>query len=262
MRAAAHLARLNSIAEALWRVFQPVSRLQTAVLPQRAFQRPQIPKLQYRHVSFHARVKRRQPIQAATSPRDTGPLRDEAIGAQLIQIVNADKSLQPPRSLNDSLASINRQTYFLVQVGEKIHPRYENQPGPEEGQQDIRPRIPVCKVIDKGSFRLAEEAKLKSKKNASPVTKEVEINWGMAENDFKHRLERLKKFLDQGKRVEIVFGRKRKGWMQRKDVTDREAKSILEQVREAAGTVEGAREWKNMEGQVRGALVMFFEAKR
>ncbi|KAL8728601.1 MAG: hypothetical protein Q9181_005288 [Wetmoreana brouardii] len=260
MRAAAHLAHLNSTAEALWRVFRPVCRL--AVPPQRNCQRPQIPKLQYRHVSFHAHVKRRQPIQAVTPPQDTGPLRDEAIGAQFIQIVNADKSLQQPRSLSDSLASIDRRTYFLVQVGEKLHPRYENQPGPGEGQQDVRPRIPVCKVIDKSSFRLAERAKLKPKKNASAVTKEVEINWGMAENDLKHRLERLKKFLDEGKRVEVVFGRKRKGWMQRKDVTDREADSILKQIREAAGTVEGAREWKNMEGEVRRALVMFFEAKR
>ncbi|KAL8635906.1 MAG: hypothetical protein Q9226_009308, partial [Calogaya cf. arnoldii] len=142
-----------------------------------------------------------------------------------------------------------------------IHPRFADAPGPEEGEQDTRPKIPVCKVIDKNSYRQVKMARVKPKKTASISTKEVEVNWNIAVHDLEHRLKKMREFLNDGRRVEVVFGKKRKGWMQRKGVTDGEARGLLEMIRDQAATVEGSKEWKEMEGQEGGELRIFFEAR-
>ncbi|KAL8736043.1 MAG: hypothetical protein Q9166_000605 [cf. Caloplaca sp. 2 TL-2023] len=243
-----------SAAEALQRVFLQNWKLQWILL-----RKPN--PLRYQHLSLRYRsygpgVKG----TTAAAPND-GPIRDEGIRAREVQVVNSDNSLQPPRSLQDSLASIDRQTHFLIQVGEKVHPRFADVPGPEEGQKDDRPKIPVCKIVDKRSFRQAEVEKAKPKKNAAVLTKEVELNWNIAPHDLDHRMQRMREFLKDGKRVEVVFGKKRKGWTKRKVPTDGQAQEILILIRAHAAQVEGSKEWKGMEGQAGGELKMFFEAK-
>ncbi|KAI4148785.1 MAG: hypothetical protein L6R39_002690 [Caloplaca ligustica] len=260
MSIAAHSAHFPGTAEALRKVFLPYPILPAIQRPQRIVFRRHFPNVQRRN-AWHL-----SPLSAngTPQPQNTGPPRDEAIAAREVQVVDPDGgALQPPRSLRDALASIDRRVDFLVQVGDKIHPRYAHLAGPEAGGQDTRPRIPVCKAITKAQYRQAQAEKLRPKKDASALVKEVDVNWAMSQNDLNHRLKRLKDFLDDGRRVEVAFGkRKRKGWMQRKDVTDEEANSIVKQVRRAVQEVEGAKEWKEMEGKVRGELVMFFEAKR
>lgn len=158
---------------------------------------------------------------------------------------------------------MDRKVHFLIKVGEKVHPRFTNLPGPEEGQPDIRPHIPICKAVSKAQFRQGQAEKLKPKKDASALVKEVEVNPAMSQHDLDHRLKRLKEFLEDGRRVEVAFGKKkRKGWKQKKDVAENEVNEMLEQIRQAVGEVEGAREWKEMEGQAGGTLTMYFEAKR
>lgn len=260
MRVVAHSFHLLSTAEALQRVFLPSLRPDLRITAPRNVPIHRLPITPRRHATFPLNVKSKIPTQTP----DTGPPRDEAIGPQqiLVQVVDPNGSLQRPCSLQDTLASMDRKLNFLVHVGDRIHPRYANEPGPEEGQPDTRPKIPVCKIISKRNFRLAEATKHKPKKNAATSSKELEVHWTMAPNDLKHKLERLKEFLDQGRRVEVVIGKKRKGWKDKKEASDEAANHILKQIRDCVAEVEGAREWKEMDGQLRGGLVMFFEAKR
>ncbi|KAL8753963.1 MAG: hypothetical protein Q9199_004680 [Rusavskia elegans] len=254
MRVIAHSPHLISAAEALQRVFLPNWRLHSPCLRKPIPLRYQPFNLQYRN--YGPRNKR-----STAAPSNDGLIRDEGIRAPEIQIVGPNNSLQPPTSLRGSLASIARSTQFLMQVGEKIHPRFADAPGPDEGQRDNRPKIPVCKVVDKHSHRQAEIAKAKPKKNVSIPTKEVELNWTIAPHDLDHRLKKMREFLSDGRRVEVVFGKKRRGWMQRKDVTEGKAKGLLEMIRDQAATVQGSKEWKVLEGEEGGELRMFFEAK-
>ena len=259
MRVVAHSSHIFSTAEYLQRIFFPNPKCLSARIPERSPPKHQNTYIHRRYATFHPRS------QISPQPQNAGPPRDDAIGSpQLqIQVVTPDGSLRLPCTLRDALASIDRKLDFLVHVGEKIHPQYINQLGPNEGQQDTRPRIPVCKIVSKAQFRLAEATKLKPKKATSVSTKEVEVHWNMAPNDLNHRLERLKDFLDQGRRVEVVFGKKkRKGWKDKKDATNEEAKRLLKQIRDKAGEVDGAKEWKEMEGQVGAEMIMYFEAKR
>ncbi|KAI4188154.1 MAG: hypothetical protein L6R41_002340 [Letrouitia leprolyta] len=260
MKVFAHSSHLLSTAEALQRVFLPSVPLVLKTLPLHDAPRHRLPIVPRRQATFPPSIQSNRFAQS----QDAGPPRDEAIGSPAIQIQVPDSNglLQPPRSLRDTLASIDRHLNFLVHVGDKVHPRYANEPGPEEGQPDTRPKIPVCKIISKADYRLAEYAKQKPKKSAAASSKELEVHWSMAPNDLKHRLEKLKEFLEQGRRVEVVFGKKRKGWRDKRDVSDEGAKQILKQIRDAVAEVEGAKEWKEMDGQLRGGLTMFFEAKR
>lgn len=264
MRLAARCSHLPSVAETLHRVFLPIPQATLSISCRRNLPKSTFSEIQTCHASFFAKAKPNRPGQPFQSPRQpsTGPTRDEGIAASDIQIVNDDKSLGPSQNLKRTLASIDRNACFILQVGDKVHPRYEEYPEPELGDPDTRPRIPVCKIVDKKAFRLSQIQKDKAKKNAALTTKQIELNWAISQHDLSHRLDKLKEFLTQGRRVEVVFGKKRKGWMQRKDVTDEEAQALLHQIREAVKTVESSREWQSMEGQARRQAIMFFEAKK
>ncbi|KAL8972136.1 MAG: hypothetical protein Q9183_000703 [Haloplaca sp. 2 TL-2023] len=262
MTAIPHSPHLISTAEILRRVLLPRLRPQVTHHFHHELQRVQVSQSQRRYAKFAARSKGHRSQGNITPAKDTGPIRDEAISARDVLVVKPDSSLQPPRSLRDTLASIDRNACFLVQVGDMVHPSHSDDSEPEPGERDSRPRIPICKIIDKGAFRQAEAAKQKPKKSVVAMSKEVEINWTMSDHDLNHRLDRLKQFLDEGRRVDVVFGKKRKGWMRRKEATDQQANVILQKIREAVETVDGAKEWKTMEGQVKGQLLLFFEGKR
>ncbi|KAI4243365.1 MAG: hypothetical protein L6R40_003537 [Gallowayella cf. fulva] len=261
MRAVTHSPNLISAGEALRRVFLPNWRIQSTFLWKRKTLGHQL--LSLRHRSY-GRPGNSEPTAAASNH---GPVRDEGISASEVQVVASDNSLRPPTSLRAILASIDRQAQFLIQVGEKVHPRFDDAPPLDEGETDNRPTIPVCKIVDKSSHLQAEFAKAKTKKNTAVLTKEIELNWNIATHDLDHRLKRMRQFLNEGRRVEVVFGKKRKGWMRKKAVEDSRADEVVGLVRSNAGRVEGtkewkAMEWKTMEGEVPPELRMFFEAKR
>ncbi|KAL8970162.1 MAG: hypothetical protein Q9197_003954 [Variospora fuerteventurae] len=261
MQAVANTPLSLGTSEVLRRVFLAPLKLPATARSQRILPRHFLPNSQCRNAYYLSTLNAKRPQQ----PQSSGPPRDEAIAEREVQIVdpNGGGPLQPLRRLRDALASIDRSLYFLVQVGEKIHPRYADLPGPQDGGQDTRPRIPVCKIVSKASFRKAEAEKSRPRKDPAAAVKEIEINWSISQNDLHHRLKRLKEFLEQGRRVEVALGkRKRKGWMNKKGVTDEEADGILKQIRLAVEEVDGAREWREMEGQVRSTLVMYFEAKK
>jgi translation initiation factor IF-3 len=100
---------------------------------------------------------------------------------------------------------------------------------------------------------------MKTKKVKSPtaVLKTIELNWAIDANDLGHRIKRVTDFLAKGNRVEVVMAGKRKG----RRATTEEARSLMTRVREAVEEVEGAKEWKPMEGAVLGQATLYFEGK-
>ena len=175
-------------------------------------------------------------------PRDAqgGPLRDEAIQSRDVRVVDDHGSLQPAESLVSVLASFDRQKYFLVQV---------SPPDSEE--------IPVCKILDRVKAREAERAKSKPVKDLSTTTKQLELGWAIDTNDLGHRMNKMKEFLEQGRRVEIIISPKKRA---RKVARD-EASLVVKRIRERIGQVEGAKEWKEMQGVPGGMVTIFVEGR-
>lgn len=165
----------------------------------------------------------------------------------------SDSRLTEPLYLSDVLATRERDdkgrfTQFVQEVS----------PPSEELL------YPVCKLYDKKATREAEERArkaAKTMKKMSQQSKQLDLNWTVSDNDLGHRMVRMKEFLEKGWKVDIVFGSQRKrGWMERREVSEEEALGVLEKIRKTVREVEGAQE-KEMQGTVGKAAVLSFEGK-
>lgn len=167
----------------------------------------------------------------------TNVLRDPETGA-----------LPKPRTRFDVLHSFDPKTHRLVQLS-------PDEPG-------NRTFIPVCKIVDKKESYDAEKRKLKAAKEAKKLSartsetgmKTVELNWAIDQNDLGHRIEKMKGFLAEGRRVEIVLASKKRG----RKASLEECQGVLERLRECADAVEGAREVQKLEGKIGGFATMVF----
>ena len=155
---------------------------------------------------------------------------DDLIKSWSIILVNDDGTLGEPRSTYDVLQTIDRSVETLVQVS------------PNEDAT-----IPICKIMNRKAMREAEKAKAKAASRGGLVgTKTLELNWAIDRGDLGHRLDKMKKFLDKGLKVEIALASKRRG----KQATEEEAHALLRRIREAVKEVNGAKEVKPMEGRL------------
>lgn len=185
--------------------------------------------------------------------RPDRPPRDEEIKAYRIYLVNPETGkLSEPVSLLDVLNSRfkdekGRPTQFLQEVA--------------PASRDEDRAYPICKMFYKKRAREVELAQRKTQKENKKQTKQLEISWTVSDNDLGHRLGRLKEFLEKGWKVEIVFGAMRKGWMGRRKATEDDVSRVLERINSAVGEVEGAKEWKPIQGQVGGQAMLSFEGK-
>jgi len=68
---------------------------------------------------------------------------------------------------------------------------------------NVRP--PVCKIIDYGKFRYELERKMKEAKKHQKniVVKEIRMRPQIGENDYKIKLEHIKKFISQKNKVKV-----------------------------------------------------------
>ncbi|KAI9874567.1 MAG: hypothetical protein M1830_009597 [Pleopsidium flavum] len=178
--------------------------------------------------------------QYGPASRKLWPPHDEHIQAYEVQVVDEDNSLKPPTPLSQVLNSLNRKTHTLIEVASA-------QPG----------KPPVCKIYEKKARREAERAKAKAPKTAATLMKQLELNWAIDPNDLGHRLNKIQELLEQGRRVEIILAGKRKG----RKATEDEAQTVLKRLRGRVEELEGAREWKEMEGKVLEQATLFFEGK-
>ena len=155
------------------------------------------------------------------------PIKDEAIRAPFVQLVNEEGKINPPEPLSNVLASFDRSKFFLLQVS----PGAPRQP-------------PVCKILNKMEYRANEKAKEKAAKAAKQSTKQIELNWAIDAHDLAHRLKQLTSFLEKGRKVEIVLTRKRHKRAPTVDEIKHVMQSVLDTTREAGGT-----QVKAMEGE-------------
>ncbi|EOD46752.1 Translation initiation factor 3 [Neofusicoccum parvum] len=235
----AHARHVSYTTQALFRVFvQPTLSASTPRAASRIRPSFSIAPTAFAQLPPQRRtaVKYRPPVQRKTPY-------DEAIGTQLINLVDQDGVFQPGVRLRLALASFDRTLNHLVQVGVS----------PEDSEYPF----PVCKVMSKSELREQERAKAKqkAKKSADELTKTIELNWAVDQNDLQHWLKRLREFLEDGRRVEVVMGPKKRG----RKASPEEAQAVLDSVKETVAEIKGSRERAQAEGEVGGIMTMFFE---
>lgn len=108
-------------------------------------------------------------------------------------------------------------------------------------------------------MREFERAKAKPVKNRQATMKQLEISWTIDPHDFEHKMKHLRRFLEEGRRVEVLVAKKTK---HRRDPTPNEATALLDGIRLVVARVEGAVEPRRPEGFITKVMTMFFEGKR
>lgn len=193
--------------------------------------------------------------------------RDEQIAKHnfpFVHLVDETGKLSPPQRVADILASLDRKTQSLHTVAlppPRLRSRWEQPPeaapSSEDGPGRAVPEIPVCKIINKVAAVKAVKAAKKKPANPSQTVKTLELNWAIDPHDLEHRLKRMREFLEKGYRVDVVLIGKRK----KRKASPEEAAETLRRIREGAEEVEGAKEWKGMEGKVGGQVTVYLEGK-
>ena len=103
-----------------------------------------------------------------------------------------------------------------------------------------------------------EIAKKAAKSASGGDMKQLELNWAIDKNDLKHRLEKLKDFLSEGRKVEILLGPKRKG----RAATPEECQTVLDKIMDAYMGCKGAHQPKAPEGKIGGVMTLVFAGKK
>ncbi|KAK3703453.1 hypothetical protein LTR37_014443 [Vermiconidia calcicola] len=216
---------------------------------------------------------------------------DEEITSRLIYLVNPETNTvldpetgkpPPPVTKYDVLNRIDRKTHRLVQVAEGVNMPIPKGEGEEEAGDKVlqgvsyspfgqaqqksgndKGDIPVCKIISKKSAYESQKrraADAKAKKKVSAVTssvKTLELNWAIDANDLAHRTNTIKRFLEEGRKVEVVLAAKKRG----RKASGEECEQVLGQLRGCVKAVEGAREVKALEGKMGGFAVLSFQGR-
>ncbi|KAJ4305746.1 hypothetical protein N0V90_001277 [Kalmusia sp. IMI 367209] len=175
---------------------------------------------------------------------------DNAITAHYINLIDESGKFIPNIHIDSVLPRIKRVTHHLLQISDGKYDEFGD-PDPDH--------LPTCKIVSKIDLRNQYNKKLdiERKVTKGPSTKNLELNWAIAGGDLKHRLEKLKGFLREGRKVEILLGPKRRG----KKATEAECQNVLKAVRDAVDECKGAGEMKR-EGTVGGVLTLVLQGRK
>nr|POF13465.1 hypothetical protein CFP56_02488 [Quercus suber] len=184
------------------------------------------------------------------SPEHRAQKWNSEISHRLITLVDPTTN-QPesrPRTKFDVLLTLDEKTHRLVQLT----------PDPSPPTYDF---IPICKIVskkdeyDRERARKAQQKDVKKAKLLESSVKTLELNWAAAPNDLAHRLDKVKEFLEEGRKVEIVLAVKKRGLK----ASPEQCAEVLRKIRKVVDEVDGAREVKAMQGKVGAFATLSFQ---
>jgi translation initiation factor IF-3 len=144
-----------------------------------------------------------------------------------VQLVSEhSESLLPPESPRAILARMDRKTDFLVEVAAATGTG-----------------LPVCRILPKKLVREYEKAKRQKPRSRSKRMKMLELSWAIGQNDLKHKFDKMKEFFEEGRKVELIIAKRRRG----RDATEGERIKLLDCIRTFAQSLDGVREYKAIE---------------
>jgi len=154
-----------------------------------------------------------------------------------------------PVTRYDVMKNLDTKLYRLVQLSPDDDPEHWDKP--------------ICKIVSKKSVYESEQRKKAQQKEAKAIKskeqslKTLELNWAIDPNDLGHRLDKVKEFLAEGRKVEIVLASKKRG----RKASAQECKDVLDKIKTAAGKVQGAVEAKPFEGKMAGFGTVVLQGK-
>lgn len=122
------------------------------------------------------------------SPDRKGPRVNEEIKVPTIRLVDADGEMVGVVSVQEGLEMAVEVGLDLVEVSPAADP-------------------PVCKILDYGKFKYAEQKKRNEARKKQKVIeiKELKMRPGIEEHDYQTKMRSMARFLDDGDKVKITI---------------------------------------------------------
>jgi translation initiation factor IF-3 len=116
------------------------------------------------------------------------PRINQQIRAEKIRLIGADGSMLGITNVREGLAAAEAAGLDLVEISPNAEP-------------------PVCKVLDYGKYKYAEQKKLQEARKKQKVIqlKEIKLRPGIDKHDLEIKLRAAHKFLDEGDKVKFTL---------------------------------------------------------
>jgi translation initiation factor IF-3 len=125
---------------------------------------------------------------ALKEKRGPEPRVNREITADKIRLIGADGEMVGVTNVAEGLRVATAAGLDLVEISPHAEP-------------------PVCKVMDYGKFRFAEQKKLQEQRKKQKVIqiKEIKVRPGIGQHDLEIKLRAIHKFLDDGDKVKLTL---------------------------------------------------------
>lgn len=183
--------------------------------------------------------------------------RDDEITNPYVVLRQEDGSLSEPKPTAGVLLGLEPSTESLVVLAMPPS-RSDDDSDNDSSSGNSPPQYPICKIINRIAERKAQTDRVKDQRKKTVSSKELELNWAIDPHDLGHRLTKLRGFLEKGMRVEVSLIRKSKNKGKRQ-ATQEQASEVVRRIRETLAEVPGAKESKNMEGELLTTAKLYLE---
>jgi translation initiation factor IF-3 len=130
----------------------------------------------------------RRPIRTAPLPEKGGPRVNRDIRIREVQVIDADGSNKGVLATFDAIALAEEQGLDLVEVSPNATP-------------------PVCKIMDYGRFKFAEQKKAAEARKKQKIIeiKEIKLRPAIDDHDYGVKMKAMKGFFEEGNKVKITL---------------------------------------------------------
>ncbi|MBM3552930.1 MAG: translation initiation factor IF-3 [Alphaproteobacteria bacterium] len=130
----------------------------------------------------------RRPQKSVAAPQKEGPRTNREIRAREVQLIDSEGKNHGVIQLPEALAMAEGAGLDLVEIAPNSTP-------------------PVCKILDYGRFRFAEQKKAAEARKKQKVVevKEIKLRPGIDDHDYDVKMRAVRRFFEEGDKVKVTL---------------------------------------------------------
>jgi translation initiation factor IF-3 len=130
----------------------------------------------------------RRPMKSIAAPQKEGPRINRDIRVREVQLIDSEGKNHGVVQFQDALTMAEQAGLDLVEIAPNSTP-------------------PVCKILDYGRFRFAEQKKAAEARKKQKVVevKEIKLRPGIDEHDYDVKMKAVRRFFEEGDKVKVTL---------------------------------------------------------
>jgi translation initiation factor IF-3 len=127
-------------------------------------------------------------MKSTAAPQKEGPRINREIRAREVQLIDSEGKNHGVSQLTEALELAEQAGLDLVEIAPNSVP-------------------PVCKILDYGRFRFAEQKKAAEARKKQKVVevKEIKLRPGIDEHDYETKMKSVRRFFEEGDKVKVTL---------------------------------------------------------